>query len=182
MYVNISHMETNRPAARLVAALWSTTRALKRHLSPLLRKEHGVDFKDFMLLDAVDRDGQLNPGQLCSAMGLSPSAVSRVLDDLTSRGLVVRELDPADLRHIKVKATVKGRDVLAEARETMSDLVDDWLKGLPRAQSEALLHALEGLSDHIGRRSTEVADNREFARTALKALRRRPTRTSRSSH
>jgi DNA-binding MarR family transcriptional regulator len=159
-------METIRPSARLLSAIWSTTRALKRHVAPALHREHGVDFKDFMLLDGIERGGgAIHPGQLCDAMSMTPSAVSRMLDDATRAGLVVRELDPGDLRHIKVQITPKGRQILSAVRETMTAMVDPWLKALPRTQAEALISSIESLSESMSRTDAPA-----------KGVRRRSTR------
>jgi DNA-binding MarR family transcriptional regulator len=145
-------METS--AHRFLSAWWSVTRAMKQHVGPLLRREHGVEFKDFMLLEGVDRGG-MHPGQLCESLSLAPSAVSRMLDDASQHELVVRSLDPGDLRRMRVEITPKGRAVLSAARQTMTRLVGQWLKALPPAQARLLVESIQMLSGQIAKTPAE---------------------------
>ena len=53
---------------------------------------------DGRCLDVIDQRPGITAGELATAVGLSPGAVTTALDRLEARGFVSRERDPADRR------------------------------------------------------------------------------------
>ena len=121
------------PPGDLFTVWWDLTQTFKRHVTPVLAREHQVDFKDFMALNAIAR-GALYPGVLCERLSLTPSNASRVIDDLVKHGLVERQLDAADSRRVRLRLTEGGSQVLESARHTMMALMDRGLSGLGAEQ------------------------------------------------
>ena len=44
---------TEKTAQQLFAGLWSLISAMKLHLGPMLQREHGLEFRDFLALQAI---------------------------------------------------------------------------------------------------------------------------------
>jgi len=63
-------------------------------------------------------DGRLTMGQLGSAVAVSRTRVSRVVDELTSAGMVTREPNPDDGRSAYAALTPAGRAALHKAAPT----------------------------------------------------------------
>jgi MarR family transcriptional regulator, organic hydroperoxide resistance regulator len=61
-------------------------------------------------------------GELAAATATKPTTLTSVLDRLVRRGLVVRQLDPADRRSFLVSLTQDGRPVADRARAEMGAL------------------------------------------------------------
>lgn len=129
---------------RLLDAWWGASQAMKRHVAPLLEREHGLDFKDFLLLDAIF-SGARFPGQIVERLAIPPSNVSRILDDLTHRNLVQRTLDEQDSRRVRLTLTGAGDEALKGARATMTLLMEAALHSMPDADLNAFTRGLQQL-------------------------------------
>jgi len=72
---------------------------------------------------AILADGQPpSIGELAAATATKPTTLTSVLDRLVRRGLVARQLDPADRRSFLVSLTDQGRPAASEARAAMRAL------------------------------------------------------------
>ena len=74
-------------------------------------------------------------------MGIDPSTMVSLIDQLEAAGLAKRRPRPTDRRAREVVITPKGRRVLEQARELAKQVEDDVLQGLsaPSAPMLALL-------------------------------------------
>jgi DNA-binding MarR family transcriptional regulator len=95
------------------------------------------------LLDA----GALSQQVLCEAVGVDPSKLVGLLNDLEEEGLVVRRRHPADRRRHIVEISDLGKKRLAAAERAASQVEERLLAGLDQAQRDEL-HAL--LSHIVG--------------------------------
>src|ERR1700759_2113101 len=59
---------------------------------------------------------------LADAIGIEGASLVRLLDELQASGLITREQDPNDRRANAVNLTPKGREVLAEVTEVLTQL------------------------------------------------------------
>lgn len=74
-------------------------------LSAAIAERVGLSSSDLECLDLiVMRQGQMTPGELASASGLTTGAVTGLLDRLERRGYAKREPDPNDRRKIRIRA------------------------------------------------------------------------------
>jgi DNA-binding MarR family transcriptional regulator len=92
------------------------------------------------------RDGAIQQ-ELGSAMGIDPSTMVSLIDELESEGLAKRRPDPRDRRARQVSITPKGRRRLERARELAFEAEDDVLGGLSVAQRRELLKLLHRALD-----------------------------------
>jgi len=134
-----------QPNAQLLKAWWDLGQVMKRHVAPMLEREHGVDFKDFVALNAIEQ-GAHYPSLMCDRMAMTPSGISRVVDDLVKRELVKRQLDPRDSRRVRLHITAKGAAVLTAAKSTMLGLLNDALTTLPEERVQQFTATLQHLA------------------------------------
>ena len=80
--------------------------------------------------------------QIGSAMGIDPSTMVSLVDQLERGGLAKRRPQPADRRAREVLVTPKGRRTLKRARELAVDVEDDVLQGLSPAERRQLVSLL----------------------------------------
>jgi len=71
------------------------------------------------LLGLVARHGPVAVGEVARRVGVNASTASRQLRPLEELELIVRELDPADARIARFRATPAGARALERAREVM---------------------------------------------------------------
>lgn len=133
---------------------------MKRHVAPMLEREHGADFKDFVALNAIE-SGSNYPRLMCERLAMTPSGISRMLDDLVKRDLVKRALDPHDSRRVQLHITPRGEAVLSATKRTMLGLLERGLSALPEAQVQLFADTLQQLSDTL----THAAEEAESSKT-----------------
>jgi DNA-binding MarR family transcriptional regulator len=101
----------------------------------------------FGLLNVLGaREGAIQQ-EIASAMGIDPSTMVALIDELETAGLAKRRPHPTDRRAREVAITPKGRRVLEQAREMASQVEDDVLGGLTAAQRRQLLTLLRRALD-----------------------------------
>ena len=96
----------------------------------------------FALLNVLGtRDGAIQQ-ELGAAMGIDPSTMVSLIDQLEAAGLAKRRLRPTDRRAREVLITPKGRRVLKRARQLTLQVEDDVLGGLNDVERRQLLALL----------------------------------------
>jgi DNA-binding MarR family transcriptional regulator len=134
-----SDVEVAEFAGQLFFRLWrashtGTAEALKSiGLTPAL----------FAVLNVLGaREGAIQQ-QLSSDMGIDPSAMVTLIDELEGAGLAKRRRRPGDRRAWEIAVTPKGRRALERARRLVTRVEDSVLGGLTadqRGELLALLH------------------------------------------
>ena len=74
-----------------------------------------------------------------SAMGIDPSTMVSLVDELERAGLAKRRPHPRDRRAREVLITPKGRRALKRGRELAAEVEDDVLQGLSHAERRQLV-------------------------------------------
>jgi DNA-binding MarR family transcriptional regulator len=102
----------------------------------------GLTTAHFALLNVLGTHEGAIQQELGSAMGIDPSTMVSLIDELESAGLAKRRPHPRDRRARQVSITPKGRRLLRRARKTASEAEDDVLRGLTAAERRELLRLL----------------------------------------
>ena len=87
------------------------------------------------------RDGAIQQ-QLSTDMGIDPSAMVTLIDELETRGLAERRRRPGDRRAWEVAITAKGRRTLQRAKTLAAKVEDEVLGGLSSAERTQLVSLL----------------------------------------
>lgn len=96
----------------------------------------------FALLNVLGaRQGAIQQ-QLSSDMGIDPSAMVTLIDELEGAGLAERRRRPGDRRAWEVMITPKGRRALTRARGLAEQVEDEVLGGLGASDRAQLLRLL----------------------------------------
>ena len=133
-----SDIEVTEFAGQLFFRLWRASHA--RTAAAL--KGIGLTPALFALLNVLGaREGAIQQ-QLSSDMGIDPSAMVTLIDELEGAGLAERRRRPGDRRAWEVAITPKGRRTLERARRSASQVEDDVLAGLTAAERRQLLTLL----------------------------------------
>jgi DNA-binding MarR family transcriptional regulator len=101
----------------------------------------------FALLNVLGaREGAMQQ-ELGSAMGVDPSTMVSLIDELEATGLAKRRPHPRDRRARTVTLTPKGRRALEQARRMAAQVEDEVLHGLTDAERRELLTLLRRALD-----------------------------------
>ena len=96
----------------------------------------------FALLNVLGaRQGAIQQ-EIGQAMGIDPSTMVSLIDQLESAGLAKRRTHPKDRRAREISITAKGRRTLERARGLATQVEDDVLRGLSAAERRQLLTLL----------------------------------------
>ena len=112
-------------------------RDLNRKLQPF-----GMRSRHYTVLAVAAEGTGRSQRELSETLGIDPSALVAIVDDLARDGLVRREPHPDDRRTRLVVATEAGRTRLDEARALAREVDADLQAGLTAPEREALLGIL----------------------------------------
>ena len=101
----------------------------------------------FALLNVLGARGGTIQQRLSSDMGIDPSAMVKLINELEDAGLAERRRRPGDRRAWEVAITPKGRRTLERARRLVVQVEDDVLGGLAAADRRQLLRLLRRALD-----------------------------------
>jgi len=129
-------------------AFFSTYAVLVPKLDAELERDHGLSFNQFEVLTLLALAGKkgLRMSDLASRVILSPSGVTRSVDQLERRGLVSRCVFEQDRRGQLATITREGRTALRKATDShVQGLRRHFVDHLTRAQLRELADSLQAV-------------------------------------
>jgi DNA-binding MarR family transcriptional regulator len=93
----------------------------------------------------IDAEGSTNFRKLATALGVTPPDVTRIVSRLVEQGLVSRQENPEDRRMLLLKATKKGKALLAKLRDSRTAHISHILARLSTEQLATLSQGLSAL-------------------------------------
>lgn len=91
----------------------------------------------------------VRPGEVADAMGMDPSSVVRIIDQLIAAELLIRQEDANDRRARILTLTDDGRERVRQIGEAMRPFRRELFKGIEREELETCLKVLEKLGQSI---------------------------------
>lgn len=88
-----------------------------------LRQRHDLSVSEFDVLVHLSPNGGLRHQHLADRVILTRSALTRMVDRLAARGLVVREPSSTDRRGVRICLTERGRRTRKSAARTNNEVV-----------------------------------------------------------
>src|SRR5581483_3089864 len=130
-----SDIEVTEFAGQLFFRLWRASHTLTAQALNSI----GLTPALFALLNVLGaREGTIQQ-ELSVDMGIDPSAMVKLINELENAGLAERRRRPNDRRAWEVVITSKGRRTLMKARQLISQIEDQVLGGLTAADRRQLL-------------------------------------------
>jgi DNA-binding MarR family transcriptional regulator len=145
--------ERERAALALWAELTSATGSVRARLAALLDAQLGVvpEEADLLMRLSEAPEQRLRMADVSSTLRLSKSGVTRLVDRLSDRGLVVRAPCPQDRRVVYAGLTDEGRQAAAAAAPALAAGVAQQLAGrFSAADLDALTAASRDLVADAG--------------------------------
>ncbi|MDX2205110.1 MAG: MarR family transcriptional regulator [Hyphomicrobiaceae bacterium] len=99
---------------------------VSRALSQIYTREFGLSIPEWRIVANLGRFGPLNAGDLAQRSSLDKPKVTRALQKLEARGLVVRSVEARDRRQVRLSLSRRGRSMLGQ----IAGLALDWEKEL----------------------------------------------------
>jgi DNA-binding MarR family transcriptional regulator len=119
----------------------------------------GINRIQFGLLKILDAAGPSSQNVLSSDLGMPPSRMVALVDDLEDQGLVARERSNTDRRVNVIRLTTSGRAVLTRTNTAALQWEDDLLGDLSPAERQQLVGLLRRVaSRHLQRAPADATD------------------------
>jgi DNA-binding MarR family transcriptional regulator len=104
---------------------------------------------DITLLRMIVTRGPVRVSDLAAWQGVDKSTVTPQVHRLEQRGVVARQIDPADKRAVLLTATDHGRQRLDEIDRAGVHLFESAIKSWPHADRRALAALMHRLADEL---------------------------------
>ncbi|MFE6051868.1 MarR family winged helix-turn-helix transcriptional regulator [Kitasatospora sp. NPDC056446] len=114
--------------------------------------ERGLRLWDMAVLATLADSGPQAQRDLVRRLGIDPSDLAKVADQLSAAGYVERARDPADRRRVSVSITGAGRQLLAELDAQARVVQDEVLAPLDAGERQVLQGMLLRLHRGLGER------------------------------
>ncbi len=106
--------------------------------------QFGLNRTDLRCLGILYRRGRVTAGELAGESGLTPGAITTVLDRLERGGYANRVPDPADRRRVLVVSTAATREIGARIQGEVELATQQLLEGRKSAELEVIRDYLRG--------------------------------------
>jgi DNA-binding MarR family transcriptional regulator len=128
-----------------IRLLWALDHGLTRMSKRMLRTI-GVTGLQRFIVRWVGAFPGISAGELAAALHVHPSTLTGALRRLTSRGMLVRTVDPLDARRALFRLTRKGEEIDAVRSGTVEGEVRRALGAIADRDLEAASRVLEGIA------------------------------------
>ncbi len=110
--------------------------------------QHDVTRGQWAALGALDRGDASTPREIARFLGLDPSAVTRLLDRLEAKGLLVRRRHPTDRRSVTLVLTAKGKALVPKLAACSFETNETFLTGVTQRDAAALQRIIKKMLDN----------------------------------
>ncbi|MGE3620634.1 MAG: MarR family winged helix-turn-helix transcriptional regulator [Acidimicrobiia bacterium] len=145
-------------ALRLAADLRELRRVLQ--VSPLKTWIYGQGM-ELGQVDTMDllAEGPWRAGDLATALRIDASTLTRAIDRLVRKGLVVREADRSDGRAVVIKLTPEGADLHLAITARRVEVLKDLLADFTADEQDTLAELVGRFSTAVVREAERLADD-----------------------
>jgi DNA-binding MarR family transcriptional regulator len=129
--------------------------------SRLLRR-HGIDHQQWrVLVSLVERNG-LWIKDMAGRCGLERTTLSKLLDRMEVKGLVLRVTELKDRRHLRIVLTAKGRATHRRCAPLVLGLFDDYFREFSAAEMRGFMDMLKRVRRNVETRGIALAAGRDL--------------------
>ena len=129
--------------------VYRITNQMTQRLRGRLRKS-GINISRWRVLSVLRANGEMSLGQIVDLTAMDQPAISRVVTQLESDGLVKRKTSKRDSRYVHVNLTAAGTAAFAEIYPTAQRHQEKALDGFTAKEIETLKKYLRRIQVNIG--------------------------------
>ena len=108
-----------------------------------------ISFTQWIILIRLTQQTHISPTELTEHLGHDMGALTRIVDDLQKKGLVIRERSESDRRAVQITATDEGRRLALATKKYIVDLVNQLVAPYSAAETDQLISLLQRLLVHM---------------------------------
>lgn len=123
---------------------------LKQYTAAILKKNH-VDLtpEQFLLIDLLWNQGPLSQQELAEQMHKDKNSITKLVDGIERKGLVMRSQNPHDRRSNTIITTELGNILKDEAKSKGIMMLDKIVSGISEEELLCFLNTLEKLCHNM---------------------------------
>ncbi len=129
--------------------LYASVRRKMSVLASALLKETGLGTRQFIILRALSKQGEVKVTELVELCMTDPGTISRSVSQLQDSGLVEKLQSKEDGRVWKVKLTKKGHTQIPKIQKMYSELSERCFSKLKGPDKKALAQLLETVAAQL---------------------------------
>ncbi len=134
-----------------------------QNLTQRMLKSYGVTLEQFHLLKVLSsKNVKLTQKEICQQTSKSAGNITRIIDRLESKSLVVRRPSPDDRRAIVVALTEEGQVVLQKAEAVFIDFSSKLSSGIDTNTQETLKQAAGVMTANVVQMVKEAKKREQF--------------------
>lgn len=123
-------------------AMWA------RMADELSRAGHDLSFSQYIVLKKL-ATGTSSATELARAAELNPGAMTRLIDKLIARGLVIRHTDPGDRRAVRIDLSDAGQAIWRDIDQCGNRVRERAMAGMDESERRQLIRLLERTRDNL---------------------------------
>ncbi len=125
---------------------------LKQYTAAILRQNNvGLTPEQFLLIDLLWNQGSMTQQQMADAMHKDKNSITKLVDALEKKGLVIRQQDKTDRRSNKLLLTPAAEKMKSGAKECGISMLDSILSGIDEDELRSFLTTLGKITDNMSR-------------------------------
>jgi len=143
-------MDYSKLALELIKKMYLLHRA-----TPQKSIDEAMQGEAYVLHFIAERGSNVMPGEIGGAMNVSSARVAQTLNNIESKGLIVRQTDVNDRRRVLVSLTPEGRSAAEKHQQNLLSLVTEMLKLLGERDAREYVRITGKLADAISKNDNE---------------------------
>ncbi len=100
---------------------------------------------------SIPLNSTLKMNELSNAVGVDNSTMTRMVDQLVDKGLVLRKVSEKDRRQVQIGLTPKGQKLHQELAAALHNFYKDSLDQIPETERAVIIESLVKVNDAIGK-------------------------------
>ena len=125
---------------------------LKQYTAAILRQNNvGLTPEQFLLIDLLWNQGSMTQQQMADAMHKDKNSITKLVDALEKKGLVIRQQDKTDRRSNRLLLTPAAEEMKSGAKECGISMLDSILLGIDEDELRSFLTTLGKITDNMSR-------------------------------
>ena len=146
----VKHFDVkNFTAARSLGYLLKMCHSLMHDAGAAALAGHDLSFIQWLVLMKLREGTALTASSLCRQMRYDNGALTRLLDQLETRGFIERKRSEADRRVVNLELTAAGRRKVTELLPPIVDTLNTTLGDFSKAEFAELVRLLNKLMDNL---------------------------------
>jgi DNA-binding MarR family transcriptional regulator len=160
-YYSVEHLQPERSVGFLIKRCG----VLMGQIAERAFQAHSISFNQWIILIMLTQRDHASPSELSAYMGHDMGALTRLVDELTREGLVIRERNEHDRRAVQIAITPEGRRLAQAGKRIIVELLNELVEPYSTAEVDAMISLLQRF----------LARMQEFAKVSKPAVTPAPT-------